>query len=315
MPDFLDRFFDDLDREKLRVKRPSAFIFFCGGAIPENTRSASSLRHYLLENRGIGRRLKADIVLAEAANQLYRDTTYKDLITFEEDIAKISAMVLVIAESAGSLAELGAFASSETLSRSLTILMQEEYAESESFIRYGPVQRIRNDDQERVAFFPWRLNGNSKIIKSSASPHVGAIVSFINERLKKVPKTTKYSEDNEFTEFVLLYWVLYLSIAMPLGKLTSYITNIVNGLDDRAVRRKLYCMQLAGWVDKIHYSNLDYYYCRYDIDPLDYSFREGVNERDSVRRKADIAVKIQNDLSLPRHVRGAAAEQRKLPPR
>ena len=59
------------------------------------------MRHYLLNERKIGRRLKADIVLAETANQLYRDTAYKDLITFEEDIAKISALVLVIAESSG----------------------------------------------------------------------------------------------------------------------------------------------------------------------------------------------------------------------
>lgn len=46
------------------------------------------MRHYLLNERKIGRRLKADIVLAETANQLYRDTAYKDLITFEEDIPR-----------------------------------------------------------------------------------------------------------------------------------------------------------------------------------------------------------------------------------
>lgn len=193
--------------------------------------------------------------------------------------------------------------------------MQEKYADSESFIRYGPVERIRNDDSERVAFFPWRLNKNNKIIKSSASPHVQSIISFINEGLKKTPNTTLLSGNNDLREFVLLYWILYLSVAMPLGKLTSYARNIIGNLNDRTVRRKLYCMQLAGWINKTHYSNLDYYFCCYDIDPINYAFRRGVAETESVRRKADVVAVIQQDLSLPRHIKEVAANSRKPPPR
>jgi len=206
------------------------------------------MRHYLLNERKIGRRLKADVVLAEKANQLYRDTTYQDLITFEEDIAKISAMVLVIAESAGSLAELGAFASNETIRRSLSILMQEKYADAETFIRFGPVERVRNDDDKRVAFFPWRVNNNDKIIKLSASPHVKNIIDFINGVLSLVPTTMLLSANSDLKDFVILYWILFLSQAIPLGTLTSYASSMIDDLDDGAVRKKLYCMQLAGWV-------------------------------------------------------------------
>ena len=44
----------------------------------------------------------AHFVYAESATQLYRDSKYKDLIAFEEDIAQISDIVLIIGESAGS---------------------------------------------------------------------------------------------------------------------------------------------------------------------------------------------------------------------
>jgi hypothetical protein len=54
-------------------------------------------------------------VLAEDAFRLFRDSDYSDLISFEEDLARIASVVLVIAESAGSLAELGAFASNDTI--------------------------------------------------------------------------------------------------------------------------------------------------------------------------------------------------------
>ena len=102
---------------------------------------------------------------------------------------------------------------------------------------------------------------------------------------------------------------------MPLGKLTSYAKNIIEDLDDRTVRKMLYCMQLAGWIDKDHYSNTDYYFCCYDFDPINYVFREGVAERDSIRRKTDVVPIIQQDLSLPKHVKVVAAKSRKPQPR
>ena len=268
------------------------------------------MRHYLLNERDIGRRLRANVVLAETANQLYRDTTYQDLITFEEDIAKISAMVLVIAESAGSLAELGAFASNDTIRKSLAIVMQEKYADAESFIRYGPVERVKKEDSERVAFFPWRENSKRKIVKVSARPHVQGVVKFLNGILKKIPNTTLFSKSTEIREFIILYWVIHLSLAIPIGKLTLYVENIIRDVDERKVRKYLYCMQLAGWIDIKHYSNTDYYYCLYDIDPIKYKFRAEVVEKESIRRKTNVVEVIQRDLALPRHVKTVAAEKR-----
>jgi hypothetical protein len=98
--------FEDLDHSKLGFKYPSKFIFLCGGVISK-TGKAISLRDYLYRVRNIEGRLAGGIILAEEATQLYRDSHYRDLISFEEDIARIAAIVLVIPESPGSLAELG----------------------------------------------------------------------------------------------------------------------------------------------------------------------------------------------------------------
>lgn len=113
-PDLL-QLYRDLSVVGLRVRRPSRFIFFCGGS----TAVPGSLRHYLLDERGIRSRLKASVILAEEANQLYRDSDYSDLISFEEDIAQVSALVLLIAESAGSLAGIGCFCINRSYSKPL----------------------------------------------------------------------------------------------------------------------------------------------------------------------------------------------------
>jgi hypothetical protein len=111
----IQSFYGDLLLEKLRIVRPSKFMFLCGGAIvktPTNARP-ENLRDFLCRVRPPG--LAHPTVLAEDAIQLFRDSDYDDLISFEEDVARIAAIVLVIAESAGSLAELGAFASNDTI--------------------------------------------------------------------------------------------------------------------------------------------------------------------------------------------------------
>lgn len=278
------------------------FIFFCGGAMRENPREACSLRHYLLRDRAITRRLKANVVLAEEANQLYRESDYEDLISFEEDIAKIAALVLLIAESAGSLAELGAFASIDSIRSRLAVLIQSEYEEAESFVRYGPLEKLKKEDERRLAAIPWRITGKSILIKSSASPHVQEIIGFTNDLLKRVPAEESWRTAEELQPFVLILWVLHLANAMTITQLLHYVQGLWPGITQKELRNMLFCMKLAGWVAKFRYINSDYWCATGSHDPLSrYSFKPGV-ERDTARRKAAVATAIARELKLSRQV-------------
>ncbi|WP_163110914.1 hypothetical protein, partial [Acinetobacter baumannii] len=61
--------FNDLNLERVRVARPSKFLFLCGGAreLSKNAKAAN-LRDYLLRVRPM--KTKYSIVLAEDANQI-----------------------------------------------------------------------------------------------------------------------------------------------------------------------------------------------------------------------------------------------------
>lgn len=167
----------DLDLGRLRVSRPSKFLFLCGGIVPNGVNAKpGNLRDYIYRVRRM--RTRYEVVLAEKATQLYRDTAYGDLISFEEDIARIAAVVLVIAESAGSLAELGAFASNDTIRKALRVMIQEKYARDESFIRYGPVERVKKAKREHLGVYPWREHANGRLIARSVTPHYSEIVKF-----------------------------------------------------------------------------------------------------------------------------------------
>ena len=296
---------------KLRIERPTKFIFFCGGTIRSgNSNGANSLRDYLYRVRSCSKRLHGEIVLAEAANELYRDTRYGDLISFEEDIARIAAVVLVIAESPGSLAELGAFASNETIRRALRVILQTSNWNKESFIRYGPVERIRNDNSEHIGVYPWRTNAAGNLIVRSARPHHSEIIKFLNQHLDATSKTEIFPAGDDLQMFFVTYWVIYLSYAISSATLYDLIRMLIPAATNNDIRNKVFCMQLAGWVAVERYSGKDYFYCCQDRDAFHYAYHDHVTARDSNRRKLAISTAIRQKERTPRHVTSVAAAKR-----
>ncbi|MBX9947153.1 MAG: retron St85 family effector protein [Reyranella sp.] len=197
------------------MQPPKKSLFLCGGPIG-GTDQPSSLRDYLFRLRAIENELPAAVVLAEAANQLYRDTHYGDLISFEEDIARIASVVLVIAESPGSLAELGAFASSDPIRKALRVIVQEKYWIQESFIRFGPLKRVHEANENHVGIYPWTVNASGQLDVAELNSHYGEIANFVRQQIESVDKTTAYPIDPDTQQFFLLYWIVYLGMATSL---------------------------------------------------------------------------------------------------
>lgn len=310
----LSRLFCDINFQDLRVRRPSPFVFFCGGVSSKQLPATCSLRNYLLNDRKIQKKIAASLVLAETANKLYRDTEYSDLISFEEDIATISAVVLVITESAGSLAELGAFASLSSIRQKLAVILQTEYDDAESFVRHGPIERLRREYDDRVAVYPWRINRKGHLIKCSVNPHVSAMVDFIARLVVGRHREEGFRVDHDMQSFFIILWILHLSRAISITSIVAIIKSLEalgvydfwgkTNISVDSVKNKLFCMKIAGWVDKYAYDSKIYWFLTRDKDPFSrYSFSRGVVENDPIRRKALVTSGLVTELALPKHVR------------
>lgn len=313
MPSPIRAFYEDLDEAKLRIEPPKKFVFLCGGTIgADGSTSAESLRDYLCRIRSFSSDVHGEIVRAETATQLYRDTAYDDLITFEEDIARIATVVLVIAESAGSLAELGAFASNTTRN-ALRIIVQETYWTQESFIRFGPLKRISDDSSDNVGVYPWEVDEARNIVLSSADPHYDEIVKFVNRHLNAASNSQIFPEDKGIRNFYIIYWILFLGMALSLKSILKIAEEIVPNIKQTEIKNKIYCMMIAGWVGSKTYSNKTYFYAQYDKDPFDYAFKSGVTDTDSPRRKLEVSQALIAAEDAPELVRKFAFNERKSP--
>lgn len=301
--------YNDLDLERLRVKRPSKFLFLCGGARETRAEArAANLRDYLLRVRPI--RTKYDIVLAEEATQIYRDTAYSDLITFEEDIARIASVVLFIAESAGSLAELGSFTTNDTIRKALRVVLPSHHETAESFVRYGPVQRLKNEGRTNLGIYPWKMHQSGGLNVSSVKPHYKEIVKFINSHLEAVPKSYQFSKLSEDKLFYIIYWIVNQCLVITPSLLSQVVSSIEPSATAGDVRNKIYCMQIANWIKRESYSGDDYFYAVFDDDPFDYSYKAGVIETSAVRRKIQIQAELKKIISVPSYVTKVAAKAR-----
>lgn len=307
MSEELARVYADLDGRPARFIIPFRSLFLCGG-VRGLEGSALSLRDYLCRKKKMN--LRANIVFAESATQLYRDTSYEDLISFEEDIARVASLVFIIAESPGALAELGAFSMNRTISENLRIMVQSQYEEAESFIRYGPIKKIQTENDGNVAFFPWELNKRGAIVAKSVAPHYVAMKNFIAEGVDKSPKSRPFYSEDSVRQFYIVYWALYHAYAASLTVLHEAVCRILPQMSLKQLKNILYCLKLVGWVSREAYSNKDYYFALGDSDPVVYKFSKEQKLPDIMARKFKIRAQFEAVERLPRHIKGVVAEKR-----
>lgn len=293
---------------------PKHIIFLCGGIISaqEDTKAALSVRDYLYRIRKGHKRLHGAIVLAETAQHLYRDTSYEDLISFEEDIAKVASIVLIISESPGSLAELGAFASEPIIRDSLRLIISEEHNGAESFVRYGPIKRIENIDRERIGIFPWKNHkSNGSIVKASIKPHYTEIIQFINDKTDQIPNSFSYENIPEKKIFFDIIWLLSLfELASP-EPLYDAVRILHPDMTDARIRNCLYTLLVCKWINVFSYANKDYYYLPENHDPYEYAFIAGQRIRGVAATKLSIAEEFKNGAGIRKAVLKRLVEKRR----
>lgn len=114
---------------------------------------------------------------------------YEDLLTFERDACHLARAIVLIPESPGSLAELGALAVDDSIVSRLLVVVQSRYLEAsarESFLNLGPLKRVE-------------VLKNRCVIGSASndlsSDDFETIAEFVHERLPSLPSTERLHVD------------------------------------------------------------------------------------------------------------------------
>lgn len=100
----------------------------------------------------------------------------RSALEMEADLANLADLVIIVVESPGTFAELGAFSLSDPLRVKLLPLVDKKYADAESFIANGPLRWIDRESQ----FAPTIYVPLYRILE---------VVDHIEERISRIPKS------------------------------------------------------------------------------------------------------------------------------
>jgi len=124
-------------------------IFLCGKDVSDQSSTRYKIADIL--TNGLWYSGDYDIIYPEDIFEslLYKSSS-EDLLSLENLLADSVDVVVVIPESAGSFAELGAFANNEKLRNKMICVLDKKYERDKSFINQGPVKLLKRTNSKAV---------------------------------------------------------------------------------------------------------------------------------------------------------------------
>lgn len=239
--------------ENLRVDISAPIIFLCGGLIDVKAVEPLSIREAVLRSLIKNRALQ--IVFAEDYKDWINDSVYNDLMTFEDDIAQISSLIVLILESPGSLTELGLFSSSIDIISKLLVLVSTQHYNQDSFIKLGTIRYLESMSNSCVYAYPWDPQKPCKTI----APYISDIENDITSFLSKASKTEKFSIENNGHIAFLVYEIINLLRAAKLKEINEFLSSIGITLKQEKTKRILFLLKKISFIEQIKHGHVDYY--------------------------------------------------------
>jgi hypothetical protein len=199
-------------------------LFLCGADITLKNKVRFKIAE---EFKDFWNAFRFDIIYPEDIfDELLYSSKRKDLLSLENLLAKSVDIVLIVPESPGSFAELGAFANNPILRKQIVCVLDKKYKKKKSFINQGPIKLIKSVNKNGVVF-----------VETNDIPNeMGKILSAIN-KTKKV-KTLLHKEITLLNLDSFLLPAIYLLEPVQEKVLENVIGNIIDKEENSFVLTK-----------------------------------------------------------------------------
>lgn len=213
-----DRTVKYLQSASYRFRRLPPVLFLCGAA---NSRNRDFLRHYLQRHAP-----NLSLFYAERAWEQLASRADRNALEMESDLALLADLVIIIVESPGTFAELGAFSLSDSLRKKVLPLIDDGYRTHQSFISTGPVRWIDKDSN----FAPTIYVKLSRLLEA---------IDQIENRISRIPHThsASLSDLAQSPKHLLFFLCDLVSVIhpAPMEVIEYYISQIAPSVRSSAI--------------------------------------------------------------------------------
>lgn len=243
----LEEFLKNLDWDKVRVKRYPNLIFLCGSA-----NSTKSIRSLLRANPLKNYRY----VLAESAmNWPDAKSFTSDFLELEEYFAAAVKLILIISESPGAFAEMGAFVSNKKIKTRVLVVTQESHYKAHSFIRYGVIQHLQGkslDPTPQICVIP----DITPLRKKELLAHKQEILEAVEDSVQSFPQksSVKFDASETTSRVFLVRDIIALNSIIEKTQLQRIFRMILHqnkqSFKNKDFLKILFCLEKLGMIEK-----------------------------------------------------------------
>jgi hypothetical protein len=179
---------------------------------------------------------------------------------------------LLICESPGSLAELGAFAIESAIANRLYVLVHADHYGKRSFIMLGPLRKLKQAYPDSVGKWEWRIVGD---VVDTSSISITELEDEINFKVGETAKwaVEKFNPESEAHILIRIYWIIYILRAATVDEITKVANKIGIEVPSSTILKFLYAMKVADWIREETVTTT-FYYVYYDEDPFRYAYKD-----------------------------------------
>jgi hypothetical protein len=138
--------------DKLFIKIESKVIFVCG-AKRKSPRAKTTTNRTKMIAYGEAQLNDFSFFEAERAFEFLKGRIDNDMLSLENAFADYSDCILIILESYGAAAELGAFANNEKTEKLILVVTDKKYEKGNSFIKDGPIRYLQDISDSSAAMY------------------------------------------------------------------------------------------------------------------------------------------------------------------
>lgn len=282
-------FFEKVSLSISKVKPYKGFIFLCGGPTDVRSPQPISIRDAIHRELVRHDHISPRIRVAEDYKDWSHESIYSDLLFFERHLAELSSVIVLVLESAGSIAELGLFTGVEEFQKKLLIFIETSHYKAESFIKLGPIDYLEKTLGNSAQCHQWAV-GRSIFDAKLASELQPELAEAIIER-DKTPQPEHLFRPASWLDIALLICdIIHVGSALTLREIKNALDTLGINKKENELRQILFLLQKVNLVVMEPKGDLRFFVSI--VDDLFYKFSFKNQERvDTVRAISDIVAK------------------------
>jgi hypothetical protein len=238
---------------KTRIESLSPIILVFGGPASKSDDRYSSCRNVFLNWAAeTDFELARDFRTPEQFPEWNHFEEKYNLVDFEKDVGCLSRGILLFLESPGALAELGAFCTNNVLCERLLVVIEQKHYDADSFIKWGPVQRITDEYSEDAIC----------VVSTTKKPQafakeVAGVGRALQDKVKPLSETKQFNANETRDQFLLIADLVELFGAVTQIELDILLKFM--GIETPNLKRMLKQLALFELIFKVPVNNERYY--------------------------------------------------------